>query len=430
MSVGDYVKKLHHLLYVGAALSVSGIAATPAIPQDGAGMFARDRNVSVTERPRPAYTSGGIQQGAFVIQPSLTMRLESTDNVYATETNELSDEFVTLIPAVSIGSTWSRHQLGVNASVSRYQYSDANTENRTDYAVGINGRVDVLRSSFVNGGVDFRSSHEPRGSAAAVGLAARPIAFDQASAFIGASREFSRVLVAGQISIDEFDYDDVDLIGGGVGDQDFRDRTDVSIEGRADYAYSPDTSFFVRIINENQSYDSAIGGVVRDQDTLTFEGGVSFDISDLITGEVGIGMFSTDFDDATRGSKDSLSFSGDAEWYVTPLTTVSVNASRRSSASGIAAAASSTNTSVGAAVDHELLRNLILSSSISYTENSFEGLDRADDTFRFNLGGTYLVNRNVGVTATYSRSSRDSSGAAAQAGYDDNRFMISLVWQR
>ena len=66
-------------------------------------MFNRDRNVSVMERVRPEYRSGGIQSGAFVYSPVLNTQLELNDNIFATGSNEQSDGILVFSPyAISL----------------------------------------------------------------------------------------------------------------------------------------------------------------------------------------------------------------------------------------------------------------------------------------------------------------------------------------
>ena len=68
-----------------AALGVSApdLAAAQQQPGDN---FARDRNVSVRERPKPEYDAAGIPFGNFRMYPELILAPEYNDNVFAVDT--------------------------------------------------------------------------------------------------------------------------------------------------------------------------------------------------------------------------------------------------------------------------------------------------------------------------------------------------------
>src|SRR5689334_14678398 len=55
------------------------------------GVFARDRNVSVTERPRPGYEALGLRAGGFMLWPKLTVANEYNDNIFATQNIRIAD---------------------------------------------------------------------------------------------------------------------------------------------------------------------------------------------------------------------------------------------------------------------------------------------------------------------------------------------------
>ena len=81
-------------------------------------------------------------------------------------------------------------------------------------------------------------------------------------------------------------------------------------------------------------------------------------------------------------------------------------------------------------VDHELRRNIILTGRVFAAHDDYRGIDRADDRWTARVGGTWLLNRTVGVGVFFDHIDVNSSGAAAISNYAVNQVLISLVIQR
>ena len=83
------------------------------------------------------------------------------------------------------------------------------------------------------------------------------------------------------------------------------------------------------------------------------------------------------------------------------------------------AASSSTETNLSVTVEHELLRNVILSGNAGYIHDDYNGISRTDDTYQVGAGAKYLLNRNLRLSADITYSSRSStSTAATNAAFD------------
>ena len=407
-----------------AACSLSAVAAA----QDG--YFARDRNVSVTERPRPEYQSAGIQRGAFIFKPTLFAGLELNDNVYATETNEQSDTIFLFDPSLDLSTTWSRHALNASVNVSHREYTDLSDETVTDFGVLGGGRVDIKTGYQVDFTASYDASHEPRTSAGAASRAAEPISFDAASLGGSFQRQVGRTIFIAGLTYSSSDYDDVLLNNGVLADQDFRDNDQIIWRVRGGYAISPDTALFVNLAVREQDYDEQVGQVTRDQDGYTLTAGANFDLTNLVRGEVGVGYTNTSYDATGVSDSDGFAVDANVEWFITPLMTAKFTANRDFRASGLVGALSSETTTAAAELDYELRRNVILSAGYQYASDDYQSIDRTDDTNRLFIGANYLLNRYIGLTARISHLERDSAGTAAQSGFDVDQFLIGVTLKR
>ena len=80
-------------------------------------------------------------------------------------------------------------------------------------------------------------------------------------------------------------------------------------------------------------------------------------------------------------------------------------------------------------VDHELLRNLILTGTASYGYIHNIGIERNDTQIGAGFSANWLVTRHVGVTFAYRYADQRSVGRAAGPSFINNRETISLVLQ-
>lgn len=413
---------------VALVCAVSSLAIASA--QDSGGMFNRDRNVSVMERVRPEYRSGGIQSGAFVYSPVLNTQLELNDNIFATGSNEQSDGILVFSPSLNVVSTWSRHSFSADASLSRREYFDFSDESVTNASVSSDVGLDIGRGYTAGFGASYDSSHEPRTSAGAAGRAADPISYDTSGVYATLRREVGRTRISGGFALNSFDYDDALLNNGVVADQDDRDRDEVLADGRVDYAISPDTAIFGRVRYTNQNYTNPGLALARDQEGFTFDVGASFDLSNLARGELGIGYLTRSFDETAFDDVSGLSVDGQLEWFPTPLITVTLAAGRSVQAAAIANSPAYVSTTISAGADYELRRNIILSAQASFGDDDYEGVDRNDRRSDLSLRANYLMNRYVGFSVNFLNSNLDSTGLSGQPDFTVNRLLFGVVLQR
>lgn len=412
----------------GESVAQSSIAAAQRQSVD---MFARDRGVGVRERARPEYEALGVGAGAFTIFPKLQLDAEYNDNVFASETDKQDDFVFRIRPEVSAESDWSRHSFQAYARSLISRNADFDSENTADWTVGARGRLDVVRGSSVSAGAEYGHLTEPRTSTNTAQSSAEPIEYDLASAYLGAVRAKGRLRVSGRADVRSWDYEDGLTAAGDVIDQSARNRTNFSLAGRVDYALSPATAVFGMITGNERDYDSDATTTTPPRDSSGYEAlvGVNFELGAVSRGEVAAGYISQSYDNAAYTDIDGFGGRAQLEWFPTELTTVTANVSRTIEDAGIIGSAGYLSSEVGGRIDHELLRNLILSGQLSYSKDDYNVVDRDDQRVNASVAATYLLNRNYGVTTTLSYLDLSSDGAVAGPSYDVTRLFVSLVAQ-
>jgi hypothetical protein len=125
------------------------------------GLFARDANVGVLDRPHPDYAPLGIQLGGFELEPTLAISNEYNDNILAVDTNKTSDDIFHIAPAVALVSNWSTNQLTVYGKGNFSQYVSDTSQDTQSGIIGTAGRLDVTQSLGLAGGAS-QLAHQRR----------------------------------------------------------------------------------------------------------------------------------------------------------------------------------------------------------------------------------------------------------------------------
>lgn len=415
-------------LLTSAAIAAALLAAAPAVAvaQDIGANFKRDKNTSVKQRPRPDYEAAGAKVGGFTLYPRVTVDLVSDDNIYAVASGTQSDTIWKVKPEVAVRSNWSRNALGAFASSTINRYSDFDTENTEEYTLSVNGRVDVERGSYVSGSLQWQALAEPRSAITAgtpAGATPKPVEYYLWTGNVTAVKEFNRLRLTGKLDNKNYDYDDQ----GRAFDQNTRNRRETFYGGKAEYAASPDTAVFASLVGNTKDYDLATVG--RDSDGYVATVGANFDLSQAVRGEVEAGYMSQSYDNPAFADIDGLSAKGRVEWFPTELTTLNVSGSRSIEESVAAGSQGFLSNTVSLGVDHELLRNVLLSAQGGFGKDSYEGIDRSDKRTNFKATATYLLNRRVGLFLDYTYLKQESSGSAKASSFKDNKLMASIALQ-
>ena len=406
------------LLYYASSVSIGvlcGIAATQA--------------QGVMERERPEYDPIGVPAGAFRIFPAVHLALNYDDNVYRTERNEQSDTIIEFAPEVMIRSDWTRHMLTLRGAVQHLEHSDETSETRTNWDVGAEARIDIVRGSDLFLELSHTSTHEPRTSPELVGFAAAPTRYSVTHLLARFTYQPTRFGIQAGVSYDRYTFGDTPLIGGLPPlNNDDRDREQTELYLRADYEFSPGYETFVRATFDTRSYDLEFdrSGVDRSSDGYRLDAGLALLLTNLIRGEVYVGYLEQDYT-APLGDVSGFNYGAAIEWYATPLMTVHLNAARTLVDTTIVGASVRDDARFGVSLDYEVLRNVLLRGGVAYVDSEYPGSGRRDDYFDGQLGLTYLMNRYAQMTAAYAYSDRDSS--LLNEDFSANLFSLRLRLQ-
>jgi hypothetical protein len=401
--LGDFLVRTRRILSFFAA-SLIAFAPLHAAAQD------QEESVSVQERSRADYDPLGVRLGAFMLHANLDGAVTHTDNLFADPFAEEEDTIYTVGAHAHLDSTWSRHAIGADAGFVSVTHDEFSSEDHETYYAGLRGRLDIGRASNI--GIAARVSHEvePRSDPDAGGIGTPLNEYDRTSLTATAQHAFNRFRISGAAWQHENDYEDL---------QNFRDFTSTGGSARLDVELTPRIGVFGQASVDERDYDN---DPTLSSDGRTYLVGASIDFTDLMEGEIAVGHFEREY--ANGGSSDGLAVSANLEWYITRLTTISLDASRNSEEVIGVSAEPYVLTRFGARVDHELRRNVILTAGARLANREFLADDREDDHMRYDAGVDWIVNRRVALEARVEHEEVDSNAPLVE--FDENRVTLGI----
>src|SRR6478752_1757544 len=100
---------------VAVAIAMLGLCLS------NAGVARADENVtrgqSVAGRVRPELDPLGSHLGSFLLYPQLNLQESFSDNIFATETDRVSDFITTINPRLDVRSDWNSNSLNLHADL-------------------------------------------------------------------------------------------------------------------------------------------------------------------------------------------------------------------------------------------------------------------------------------------------------------------------
>lgn len=385
---------------------------------------------SVAERASPGYDAVGYKIGGFTAFPSATAQIDYDDNILRTSSNEIDDAVLTIRPKLLLRSDWSRHSLTVLARGEIQRFADFTSENNEQVQANATGRIDVASNVRINASAAAGRLIEPRGTSGDIFAFGKPIEYRQLGGALAATGAFGHVTLRLGGRLDAYHYYDARLNGADVS-LDYRNYRRLTGNARVSYALSPALALFVDGSANRSRYPNAVAGQFQDRGShgIAALAGISFDVTSLIRGEVGVGYLKQSFRNPAYPDVNGLDYTLTVYWNPTPLLSLQATAGREVERAPVVGIGAVTETDIRLNAEYELLRRLILSLSLQHVQDRFEGIDRTDRRYSGELGARYLVSQSLSLTAGVSHRKQDSAGALGRE-YSETLVRAGVSVQR
>ena len=398
------------------------------------------------QRQQSAYTQKGIKAGSFNILPDMDMTNEYSSNIYYSDktlgsTRPVVDSYVAHYkPGLMVRSDWGRNALNLTFDSDISQYASQPDQNDyQDLRTKLDGKLDVLRDSYLTGAFAYNSLHESRGSPDQIN-GKGPTFYNTKVMDAFYNHKFNRLNVVAGGNATRFDYQNVQtLLTGAPLIMSSRDHWEYTPSLRFGYEIQKEYEAFVKFTYKQANYDTMTltngAGTAYNRNSTGYNvvGGMAFDLTDLLTGDMSVGYLQRTYTDVRFQTISGINGFLNLKWRPTALTTVNGKVSRDINETTQAGVAGIFATGLLFGVEHELLRNVILKGGGNYTKNDYNGFvapsveNRVDNIYGGTVAAKYLFNRNFSTDLGYTYQNRDTN--YAYSNYQVHQVMLNLRGQ-
>lgn len=379
---------------------------------------------SVQDRPRPSYDPLGMQIGIWEISAGLDIGMEYSDNVLAASSNEVDDILTVLDPTVGIAADWGRSSLALTAGMSIGRYSDFSSEDYNDFAVNLRGRQRIGADGQLRIGLRASEGHDSRRDPTDEdGLQPNRYALEAISS--GFAGRFGTVDLDLDLEVKNIDYEDTPGLNFVINNDD-RNRRENRLVARIGLLAEQAISTFLEYQQDERVYEQRLddSGVARSSEGSAFGVGIRLQPTGKLNGEVMLGREERRYQSSQFADNQRFWARSTLEWNPTGLTTVSLDYETRIDETTSSSTAGVEVDEIGLRIDHELLRNVVISVERRMSNETYVAATREDDIARWFGSIDYLVSNRLRIAFEVAANDRDSS-ASAQS-YAENVYRLTL----
>lgn len=407
------------LVLVSLAL-IAGFASPAICQTDG----TDQANVPVRQRAHPEHEPSGIVRDGIYYYPSVAAGVMVDSNVFASNDAPTDDLALLITPALLIRSDGAIGLHELQLSAKHYQFDRFDSEDRTE------ARARLTSSRPISSDVKFDSAFEAarrfeqRGDSLTATDSRRPIAYHDLRADVGLTKTFNRLGITVAGGVRSLTFEDGETLAGAHLDQSYRDGTIVTASVKPFYEISPGYRAFLRFESNWRDYEGA-GTLDRDSQGFVARGGLEFQLTPIIFGSIEAGYLEQDYSNPLIPNATGLSALGRLTWLMTPLMTVSLFGSRTVAEIAAQNQEARIDISAGGRIDYEPLRDLIVSTEVSFTEEEFTGTSRQDDVVKVQTQIDYFMNSYIQLGVHYIFDDRQSD--IADLSFERHRVTVNVT---
>jgi len=373
----------------------------------------------------PAYAQDGgaggdtaqpVKLGVFNVNAGVSASRVYSDNVFSTESNEISDQSNLFSGFVRLESDLEKHKLDIYGGGTVGRYRDQDNEEYEDYFIGADGRFDLNEQHYLFGGFEHAREHEERSSPDDVN-GTEPTLYKDSSAYAGYSGNITDAnAVRFGVNSRKLDFDDVAAANGTINNDD-RDRYQHEIGLRASHSLQPGLDVFGQGVIDIRRYDDQTDdlGRQRDSDGYRLGGGLSLRFGGDVVAEGFAGVMQQDYDDPAFSSVTTPYAGLYVSAPLAPHTIGRISYSRSIDETTLANASSVVSDIVTASVDVGVTESIDFSAYTSLIREDFQEVnltaDRRDESLLAGVEARYWFLPNFYFAANYDFIDQDSSFA-------------------
>jgi hypothetical protein len=388
--------------------------------------------VTVTSRQHPEYDSLGVRLGEVTVRPELNETVGYDDNVLARKPASGS-MLVETNAQMQADYNGSVVQGSAALTVDDYRFPEQQEQSYTNWTAQIGGSYEIGYDTLTAGFQHLNLAQTVRDLDVPQLDRALPFRID--SGRVEYKAMFSRVFVQPSLTLSSYSYDNGTVLGLPF-IQSNRDRVVVQPSVTVGYELAPRRNLIVVVRDANATYSNQIAGQpTRNYNDAAILAGIDYDAGGIWRYRLLVGYETRTYQSNQFKTIQAPIIEATAIWNPTGLTTVTATANRHIEDSTDETTVGLTETAVKLRVDHELFRNVQLWTTAALFFDDYAQNQGHQSLYTLGTGATWLLNRNMQLTASYDFSSRESNGSATLgfipgqvfgSNFSENRYLLQL----
>jgi hypothetical protein len=383
-------------------------------------------DMPVSQRQQPGYEPVGIRDGSWMFLPSFLAGGFYDSNVFSSNILKRSDIAATIEPSLRAYTLWERHGIDVTLDAQEIAYNGNPGLDQTNASLKGNAWYDISHDTTLLTNFQIAHLNLAVGSLNSPAGAVQPTPYDFFSGDVSLRKEFNRLVTSVGFRTDSYDYGSTRAADGTLIDQSSLSGQVYSLHGRADYAVSSMFGVFVAAEGNDRNVKGLPGQPLDSQGYRALSG-VTFGLTNLITGEIGAGYVQQQFVDRTIGTVAGPSYRAKLTWRPTRLLDVNFKAEQLVTETSQTSSAGVLANAVQLGADYELLRNVVLSATGAYETDRFFGMVRKDHVVTSDERVKYMLSRYGSIAIYHTYTNRNSDVPIFS--YDKHQVGINVTAQ-
>ena len=380
----------------------------------------------------------GIEWGAFTLYPAIDVTTGIDNNAYAQSSTQgtTSSGYMTIVPSLELRSNWLNHELRVAMAGGFGFYSDASTQNYTNYNIDVNSRIDMTEDAYFTPSIGYRRATEALGTPN-VAFAQAPTVAESVPVKLGFYQRFNRFFYEVSGSATRFWFTDHSVVSASGIAAPNRDRMDYAETVRFGYDLGGNFTPYMTANASELRYVLPIPGDDRDSNSYGLGFGGTWTPSATTSFDGNIGYTSRSYTGGSFSGTSEITGSLSGSWNQYAPLTLRPSVTRSIQESALAAYKSITLTTFGVDYAYVIRESLTAIGGVSYSLTDYNGADgnsagtpRTDTTVRAQLGFQYALNPRIGIGPVFEYTNGSSTDPTNGPSYSRETISLRLSAKR
>ena len=377
--------------------------------------YGAEAGVTVASRAHPDYEAQGVRLGSFVLTPVLSENVGYDDNVTGSG-HARGSALIETNATLGVAGGWSDTNFGGSLMVDDVEYPEQSAQSTTNWSAAVGASHDFGRDTLSIGATHLNLVQSPRDLD--VPLLDETIAYRVEDIRADYKAELGRWTIEPAVDVSHYNFDN-GRVNGVTYLQNYRDRLVFSPRIVGNYEFATRRRVVVVLRDTQASFDRSPPGQPRQNfNDVSALAGLAYDADGVIGFRLLGGYEARSFSSAAYRRIQAPIVEAAVSWTPTGLTTITGTAARYIEDSAAEATVGFTETALKLTLDHEYLRNVVLSAHAAYYIDDYPNGPGgsgagSQDYLTGGIGVTWRLNRHVRLGADYTFSTRHSDSGTA-----------------